>query len=132
MQSKLFLQFNRIHVANKSDTQRSTHRLGRLYHHPVRGALMVTLFPCDKSYSRSFQFDTVNLQTLSTGRRRTALSGLCPDLLCSVCRSKSSSNSEFGHSKTLKISDFDGQTPYSKPGQNPDSAVRRRLLDRRI
>ena len=27
----------------------------------------------------------------------------------------------------LKISDFDGQTPYSKPGQNPDSAFRRRL-----
>ena len=26
----------------------------------------------------------------------------------------------------LKISDLDGQTPYSKPGQNPDSAVRRR------
>ena len=28
----------------------------------------------------------------------------------------------------LKISDFDGQTPYSKPGQNPDSAFRRRLM----
>ena len=24
--------------------------------------------------------------------------------------------------------DFDRQTPHSKPGQNPDSAVRRRLL----
>ena len=29
----------------------------------------------------------------------------------------------------LKVSDFDGQTPYSKSGQNPDSAVRRRLPD---
>ena len=28
----------------------------------------------------------------------------------------------------LKNSDFDGQTPYSEPGQNPDSAVRRRLI----
>ena len=28
----------------------------------------------------------------------------------------------------LKISNFDGQTPYSKPGQNPDSAFRRRLI----
>ena len=39
-------------------------------------------------------------------RRRTALSGFCPDLLCGVCRSKSSSNSKSGHSKTLPTENF--------------------------
>ena len=37
-------------------------------------------------------------------------------------------NSDIRKPSQLKILDFDGQTPYSKPGQNPDSAVRRRLL----
>ena len=62
-------------------------------------------------------------------RRRRTLSGFCPDLLWGVCRSKSGSNSKFGHSKTsrLKISEFDWQTPHSKSGQNPDSAVHRLL-----
>ena len=64
---------------------------------------------------------------LSSRRRRTALSGFCPELLCGVCRSKSSSNSKSGHSKTpwLKISDFARQTPPSESGQRcpPTSAL---------
>ena len=34
-------------------------------------------------------------------RRRSALSGFGPELLCGVCRSKSSSNPKSGHSKTF-------------------------------
>ena len=41
-----------------------------------------------------------------TRRRRTALYGFCPDLLCGICRSKSSSNSKSVHSKTLPTENF--------------------------
>ena len=70
-------------------------------------------------------------------RRRTSLSGFCPDLLCGVCLSKSEIFRREGFRvgklfdcPSLEFElDFDRPTPHSKSGRNLDSAVRRRLVE---
>ena len=53
----------------------------------------------------------------------------CPDLHCAVSVGQNQVQIRYPDTRKpsrLKISDFDRQAPYSRPGQNPDS-VRRRL-----
>ena len=69
-----------------------------------------------------------------TRRRRTALFGFCPDLLCGVCQSKSEIFSrEVFECPDFELElDFDRQTPHSNSGQNPNSAVHRRLTAKQL
>ena len=64
-----------------------------------------------------------------TRRRRTALSGFWPDLLCGVCQSKSEifSREVFECPDFEFELDFDRQTPHSNSGQNPDVCLDRIL-----
>ena len=70
-----------------------------------------------------------------TRRRRTALSGFCSGLLYGPYSMVSfRQNLNFSVGRVFEYPDFefeldfDRQTPHSKSGQNPDSAVHRRLV----